>query len=94
MCGSVSKKEIRKISEILCRNEMNVKRGSFEKAMCTSGGVNLKEVSSKTMESKIVEGLYFCGEILDIDGNTVDTTFRLPFQQLFPLLLQFAINTD
>ncbi len=34
----------------------------------TCGGVSLDEVNSKTMESKICEGLYFCGEVLDIDG--------------------------
>lgn len=34
----------------------------------TSGGVDLKEVNPKTMESKLVEGVYFCGEVLDIDG--------------------------
>lgn len=36
----------------------------------TAGGVKLKEVNPKTMESKTVEGLYFCGEVLDIDGFT------------------------
>lgn len=34
----------------------------------TAGGVNLKEINSKTMESKIVEGVYFCGEVIDVDG--------------------------
>ncbi len=34
----------------------------------TSGGVDLKEINPKTMESKLVEGVYFCGEVLDIDG--------------------------
>lgn len=34
----------------------------------TSGGVNLNEINPKTMESKLVEGVYFCGEVLDIDG--------------------------
>lgn len=34
----------------------------------TSGGVSLKELDSKTMQSKILEGLYFCGEIIDVDG--------------------------
>ncbi|MCB5230037.1 MAG: aminoacetone oxidase family FAD-binding enzyme [Candidatus Cloacimonas sp.] len=38
---------------------------SFNKAMLTAGGVSLKEVASKTMESKIISGLYFSGEILD-----------------------------
>lgn len=40
----------------------------FEKAMITRGGVSLKEISPKTMQSKIIKGLYFCGEVMDIDG--------------------------
>lgn len=40
----------------------------FEKAMITRGGISLKEVNPKTMQSKLLKGLYFCGEILDIDG--------------------------
>jgi len=43
---------------------------SFKRAIITSGGVSLKEVNPKTMESKIIKGLYFCGEVLDIDGST------------------------
>ena len=38
--------------------------------MVTKGGVNLKEINSKTMESKLVKGLFFAGEVLDIDGDT------------------------
>jgi hypothetical protein len=40
----------------------------FEQAMVTSGGVSLKEVHPATLESRIVPGLYFAGEILDLDG--------------------------
>jgi hypothetical protein len=43
---------------------------SIEEAFVTGGGVNLKEVDPKTMESKLMRGLYFCGEILDIHGYT------------------------
>lgn len=43
---------------------------SLEKAFITGGGVSLKEVNAKTLESKKVPGLYFCGEILDIHGYT------------------------
>ena len=43
--------------------------GSIEKAMVTQGGVSLKQVCPKTMESRLVKGLYFAGEILDIDGD-------------------------
>lgn len=43
---------------------------SIEDAFVTGGGVNLKEIDPKTMQSKLMEGLYFCGEILDIHGYT------------------------
>ncbi|MDF2959040.1 MAG: flavoprotein [Paenibacillus sp.] len=43
---------------------------SIEEAFVTGGGIHLKEVDPKTMQSKIVEGLFFCGEILDIHGYT------------------------
>jgi len=43
---------------------------SIEEAFVTGGGVNLKEIDPKTMESKLTAGLYFCGEILDIHGYT------------------------
>lgn len=40
----------------------------FKNAMITRGGVELKEIDSKTMQSRLVEGLYFCGEVVNIDG--------------------------
>jgi predicted Rossmann fold flavoprotein len=46
------------------------KLGNFDVAMATAGGVSLKEVSPKTMESKLIKGLFFAGELLDIDGDT------------------------
>jgi len=44
--------------------------GGVEEAMVTRGGVALEEVSSRTMESRLVPGLYFIGEVLDMDGDT------------------------
>jgi len=41
-----------------------------EEAIVTSGGVDVREVDPKTMASKIVRGLYFAGEILDVDAYT------------------------
>ncbi|HIP56332.1 MAG TPA: NAD(P)/FAD-dependent oxidoreductase [Arcobacter sp.] len=40
----------------------------FKMAMITRGGVSLKDINPNTMQSKIVEGLYFCGEVMDVDG--------------------------
>ncbi|MBI5968588.1 MAG: aminoacetone oxidase family FAD-binding enzyme, partial [Deltaproteobacteria bacterium] len=42
----------------------------LEEAIVTAGGVSLKEVNPKTLESKIVPGLFLCGEVLDIQGKT------------------------
>jgi hypothetical protein len=39
-------------------------------AMITKGGVSLKEINPKTMESRLIEGLYFAGEIIDVDADT------------------------
>lgn len=39
-------------------------------AIITAGGINVKEINPKTMESKLIEGLYFAGEVIDIDGYT------------------------
>ncbi len=51
----------------------------FEKAEVTSGGVNLKEIDSKTMQSKLVKGLYFAGEVLDLDGYIGGFNFQSAF---------------
>lgn len=51
----------------------------YERCVITAGGVSLAEVSQKTMESKLVEGLYFAGEILDIDGDTGGYNLQIAF---------------
>ncbi len=45
-----------------------VGENNFKIAMITRGGITLKEIDPKTMQSKIIDGLYFCGEILNLDG--------------------------
>ena len=44
--------------------------GGFNEAMATSGGIALEEVNRQTMESRLVPGLFFSGEVLDVDGDT------------------------
>lgn len=58
-----------KLSSMLssCRLKITGTAG-FDKAMVTRGGVSLKEINPQTMESRIVKGLYFAGEVIDIDG--------------------------
>lgn len=55
----------------------------FDEAIVTSGGVNVKEVNPKTMESKIVSGLYFCGEVLDVDAFTGGFNLQIAFSTGF-----------
>lgn len=70
-CGELNKKTRNKLIEMLIGFPMEVeKSGDFHLAMATRGGVSLKEVSPKTMESRIIKGLFFAGEVLDIDGDT------------------------
>ena len=47
--------------------------------MVTRGGVSLSEVNPKTMESRIVPGLYFAGEVFDIDGDTGGYNLQFAF---------------
>ena len=51
----------------------------FEEAVVTSGGVELKDVSSKTMESKLAPGVFFAGEVLDIDAYTGGFNLQIAF---------------
>ena len=59
--------------DLLCHNILNfnfkvLKDHGFDNAQTTSGGVDLKEINLDTLESNIAKGLYFCGEVLDVDG--------------------------
>ena len=56
-----------------------VKFRPIEEAIVTSGGVSVKEISPKTMESKLVRGLYFAGEIIDVDAYTGGFNLQIAF---------------
>lgn len=55
----------------------------IEEAIITSGGIEIKDISPKTMESKLVSGLYFIGEILDIDAYTGGFNLQIAFSTAF-----------
>lgn len=67
----VTKKERRRMTEVMKNWTMHIAgvRG-FDEAIVTRGGVSVKEVSPTTMESKLVRGIFFAGEILDVDAVT------------------------
>jgi len=67
----LSKEERKKIMNVLKKIKITPSGLlGFDQAMITEGGVDLKEVDSKTMQSKIIPNLFFAGEILDLDGPT------------------------
>ena len=51
----------------------------IEEAIITSGGVDVREVNPKTMASKLTSGLYFAGELLDVDGYTGGFNLQIAF---------------
>ena len=51
----------------------------FNEAIITSGGVSVDEINQKTMESKLVKGLFFAGEVLDVDANTGGYNLQIAF---------------
>lgn len=67
--NQINSKERKLIANFLCSLEFKINEND-KGAMVTAGGVCLDEVDNKTMQSKLVDGLYFCGEVLDIDGLT------------------------
>ena len=73
----VSKKELSAICQALVASPLNVSgQNRFKDEFVECGGVALNEVDFKTMESKICPGLYFAGEILDVDGITGGFNFQ------------------
>jgi len=68
--GALIKNQRQQLSKLLTQNKVHVIAKSSGGEIVTAGGVDLKEVDARTMESKLIKNLYFCGEILDIDGLT------------------------
>ena len=69
--NSVTKEERLELLKTLKGFEIEIKGfRPIEEAIVTAGGISIKEINPKTMESKIVEGLYFAGEIIDVDAYT------------------------
>ncbi|HUX40788.1 MAG TPA: NAD(P)/FAD-dependent oxidoreductase [Rectinemataceae bacterium] len=70
-CASLSRPARRELVRLATAFPVRVQAlGGLDTAMVTAGGISLAEVDPATMESRIVPGLYFAGELLDIDGDT------------------------
>ncbi len=66
-----------KLVKLLCAQEFPVKgKTTFKEEFVTAGGVSLPEIDADTMQSKLVNGLYFAGEVIDVDGITGGYNFQ------------------
>lgn len=78
--NSITKEERKRIVETLKKLTYTAKGfRPISEAIITSGGVNVKEVNPKTMESKLTGGLYFAGEVLDVDAYTGGFNLQIAF---------------
>ena len=78
--NSITKEERRALCDSLKHLSFTVKKyRPVEEAIITSGGINVKEINSSTMESKIINGLYFAGEVIDVDAYTGGFNLQIAF---------------
>ena len=79
-CNAVTREERLRFGRLLKRLPVRIEGfRPVEEAIVTSGGVSVKEVSPKTMESRLVRGLYFAGELLDVDAYTGGFNLQIAF---------------
>ena len=70
LIANLTQKEVRRLSKILTDLRFNISGSkSWQDAQVTAGGVSTDEIDNSTMESKLVKGLYFAGEVVDVDGD-------------------------
>jgi len=76
----ITKEERKRLIDSLKRIRLDIKGlRPIEEAIITSGGVDCKQINPKTMESKFVKGLYFAGEVLDVDALTGGYNLQIAF---------------
>ena len=75
--SEISNKSLNELIQELTQGSYNINgKGVFKEEFVTCGGINLKEVDFKTMESRHQPGLFFAGEVLDVDGVTGGFNFQ------------------
>lgn len=90
----LGKKQMNKLAQTLCADVYQMKgKTTFKEEFVTAGGINLKDVNFKTMESKILPGLFFCGEVLNIDGITGGFNFQNAWSTAW-IASQHALRKD
>ena len=79
-CASITKEQRLNIIKILKKLDFEFKKlRPIEEAIVTSGGIKVKEINPKTLQSKLVKGLFFAGEVLDVDCFTGGFNLQFAF---------------
>lgn len=82
--NEITKKEREQLVFLLKNFSITIQSFSrIEEAIVTAGGINIKEINPKTMESKIVKGLYFAGELIDVDAYTGGFNLQIAYSTGF-----------
>jgi predicted flavoprotein YhiN len=82
--AEISQKNLNKLLENTIRCSFNIRgKTTFKEEFVTCGGVDLSEVNWQTMESKKVKGVFFAGEVLNIDGETGGFNFQSAWTTAF-----------
>lgn len=83
-CHQITRDERRKLLLLLKKLELTiVKTRPLAEAIVTAGGIDIKEVNPRTMESRLLKGLFFAGEVLDVDGYTGGFNLQAAFSTGF-----------
>ena len=78
--NSITKEERRMVTALLKDFPVRLSRfRPIDEAIITKGGISVKEIDPKTMQSKLVSGLFFAGEIIDVDGYTGGFNLQIAF---------------
>ena len=82
--GQITREQRKNLVHLLKNLTFSVKKlAGFEEAIVTAGGVDVKEINPKTMESKLQKGLYFVGEVLDVDALTGGFNIQIALSTAF-----------
>lgn len=90
LLADLGKKDINRIAEIITHTQLFIDgKSTYKDEFVTAGGVDLKEIDFRTMQSKLIPGLYFAGEVLNIDAVTGGFNFQACWSEAFIISQQF-----
>ena len=93
--GEIGRKGVCKLAEALCNDRYEVDgRSAFREEFVTCGGISLQSMQPQTLESKTCPGLYFAGEVLDIDGVTGGFNFQAAWTTAYTVAQAIACRHE